>query len=550
MSYEPQPDLPRCGVVDLGSNSVRLVVYEGHTRNPIAIFNEKAVLRLGRGVHGTKRLNQEGVDSAFAVMHRYHGIARAMGADPFEVLATAAVRDAENGADFIARLQAHMPGVPIRVLSGTQEAEFSAEGVLCGIPGANGMLADIGGGSLEVVQLRNGSRGKSETLKLGVIRLAERSGNDPVRARAIAEEDMAAVPWLGETAGLDLYLVGGAWRALARIHMAQTGYPLSMVHHYMIGREEARDLAGLIAGAGRRALERLPGIPRRRIEDLPFAAVALRRLLRLTNVRRVVFSASGLREGWFMRRMPAAIREQDPLIAAGQELARQHGRDPALPPALFTWTGPLFPQELPQMRLLRETACWMSDIGSHDHPEFRAEQAFFRVLRQPGIALDHYTRAFLALTVAMRYEVEADAPFLRPARVLLDLASTGRAEALGMALRLGYTVSGGTTDLLAGTDLRLREHQVVLRLRENTGVIAGESVMRQLDRLAQVLDREAVTEATVPESGQAETRLPGPGPSGTGPSRLGSSGTDLPRPAGPRTKGTEAGPVVRPVRPV
>jgi exopolyphosphatase/guanosine-5'-triphosphate,3'-diphosphate pyrophosphatase len=495
MPYKPPSHLPRCGVVDLGSNSVRLVVFEGHGRNPIAIFNEKAVLRLGRGLSATGRLNEDGMAQAFTVLHRYHAVARAMGAQPFEVLATAAVRDAQNGPNFVAALEARMPGVPIRILSGLQEAEYSAEGVLCGIPTADGILADIGGGSLEVVRLTAGKRGESQTLRLGVIRLAERSGNDTIRARAIAEEDMAAVPWLAEGAGADLYLVGGAWRALARIHMAQTGYPLQMVHHYAIGREEARDLAGLISTAGRRALERLPAMPRRRIDDLPFAAVALRRLLRMTGVRRVVFSASGLREGWFMQRLPEDVRRQDPLLAAGHEMAARLGRDPSLPPALLAWTQPLFPNETPEAFRLREAACWLSDIGSHDHPEFRPEQAFLRVLRQPGIGLDHHARAFLALTTAMRYEVDANAGFLRPARLLLDVASANRAEVLGVALRLAYTLSAGTPDLLAGTALLLRGGQLVLRLQEDSGVFAGESVVRRLDRLAQALGLDAATEA-------------------------------------------------------
>jgi exopolyphosphatase/guanosine-5'-triphosphate,3'-diphosphate pyrophosphatase len=497
MPYKPPPHLPRCGVVDLGSNSVRLVVFEGHGRNPIAIFNEKAVLRLGRGLSATGRLNEDGMAQAFTVLHRYHAVARAMGAQPFEVLATAAVRDAQNGPNFVAALEARMPGVPIRILSGLQEAEYSAEGVLCGIPTADGILADIGGGSLEVVRLTAGKRGESQTLRLGVIRLAERSGNDTIRARAIAEEDMAAVPWLAEGADADLYLVGGAWRALARIHMAQTGYPLQMVHHYAIGREEARDLAGLISTAGRRALERLPAMPRRRIDDLPFAAVALRRLLRMTGVRRVVFSASGLREGWFMQRLPEDVRRQDPLLAAGHEMAARLGRDPSLPPALLAWTQPLFPNETPEAFRLREAACWLSDIGSHDHPEFRAEQAFLRVLRQPGIGLDHHARAFLALTTAMRYEVDANAGFLRPARLLLDVASANRAEVLGVALRLAYTLSAGTPDLLAGTALLLRGGQLVLRLQEDSGVFAGESVVRRLDRLAQALGLDAATEAAI-----------------------------------------------------
>jgi exopolyphosphatase/guanosine-5'-triphosphate,3'-diphosphate pyrophosphatase len=497
MPYAPPPALPRCGVVDLGSNSVRLVVYEGQSRNPSSIFNEKAVLRLGRGLLATGRLNSDGMAQAVTVLMRYFAVARAMGADPFEVLATAAVRDAQNGPEFIAGLKARMPGVPIRVLSGVQEAEFSADGMLCGIPTADGILADIGGGSLEVVRLNAGVRGPSQTLQLGVIRLAERSGGDVVRARALAEADMLTVPWLQEGAGRDLYLVGGAWRALAHIHMAQTAYPLAMVHHYTIGREEARDLTGLIAGAGRRALERLPGISRRRIDDLPFAAVALRRLLRISGVRRVVFSASGLREGWFMRRMPERVRFQDPLMAAGQEMAERHGRDPALPPALFDWTQPLFPYETADARRLREAACWMSDIGSHDHPEFRAEQAFLRVLRQPGIGLDHHARAFLALAIALRYEVDADAPFLRPARLLLDVATANRAEVLGIALRLAYTLSAGTPDLLAGTRLRVQGTQLLLHLEENSGVFAGESVIRRLDRLAQAVGLEAATEAAM-----------------------------------------------------
>jgi exopolyphosphatase/guanosine-5'-triphosphate,3'-diphosphate pyrophosphatase len=502
MPFAPPTLLPRCGVVDLGSNSVRLVVYEGHTRNPMPIFNEKAVLRLGRGLQTTGRLNEEGMAVALTVMHRYHAVARAMGAMPFEVLATAAVRDADNGPAFVEALRDRMPNVPIHILSGAEEAAYSADGMLCGIPAADGVLADIGGGSLEVVRMVDGARGASQTLRLGVIRLAERSGGDPIRARAIAEEDLQAVPWLTQAAGGDLYLVGGAWRALARIHMAQTAYPLNMVHHYTIGREEARDLTGLISGATRKVLERLPGAPRRRIDDLPFAAVALRRLLRVTAVRRVVFSASGLREGWFMRRMPREIQEQDPLISAGWELAARHGRDPFLPPALVEWTRPLFPHETAAERRLREAMCWMSDIGSHDHPEFRAEQAFLRVLRQPGVGLDHHARAFLALAVALRYEADSDAAFLRPSRLLLDIDTANRAEVLGIALRLAYTLSAGTKDLLDGTRLRIEGQSLRLLLRENSGVFAGESVIRRLERLAQSIGLQAEADDDLPAAAE------------------------------------------------
>jgi len=484
----------RRAVVDLGSNSVRLVIYEGEARNPVQIFNEKAVLRLAKGMTKTGRLDAAAMEQTETVLRRYAAIVRAMGASPFEVLATSAVRDAENGAQFVQLMAQRLPEMKINVLSGHEEALLSAEGVLCGIPGADGVLADLGGGSVELVRLDTGRVGPAATLPIGVIRLADQAGDDLVKARGIVTAALESAPFIAEAAGRDLYLSGGAFRALARIHIMQTGYPLNMVHHYTIGREEARDLAGVISEAGRKLIERMPGVPRRRIEDLPYAAVILRRLLRMSGVARVVFSANGLREGWFARMMPASMRAEDPLLAAGRDLTRGLLRDAAMPAALLAWTNPLFPTETGAQRRLREAACWLSDIGTHEHPEYRAEQAFLRVLRQPGIGLDHHARAFLALTMAIRYEAEPESAFLAPARSLLDMHATRRAETLGVALRLAYTLSAGTPQLLAGTNLTIAPGRLILGLAEANGVFAGESVIRRLDRLAQMLGLEAETE--------------------------------------------------------
>ena len=488
----------RSAVVDLGSNSVRLVVYEGRGRSAVTLFNEKAVLRLGRGLQTTGLLNPEGVAQALQVMWRYGAIARAMRAEPFEVLATAAVRDASNGAAFVAGLQALLPGVPIRVLPGEQEAALSAAGVLAGIPGADGVLADIGGGSLELVRLHGGGTTHGCSLRLGVIRLADRAGADLARARDIVQGDLAGVAWLPEGAGRDLYLVGGAWRALAHIHMAQTGYPLAIVHQYAITREAARELAGALASSSKRILERLPGAPRRRIEDLPYAGVVLRRLLRAVMPRRVVFCATGIREGWLMGLAGDAAGAEDPVLDACRELAAPLARDPALPPALLAWTAPLFPSQGSQAARLRHAACLVSDTGAYDHPEYRAEHAFLRLLHHPAIAFDHPTRAFLALTLATRYEAASNAPFRQPALALLDPAAIHQADVLGLALRLAYTLCAGAAGLLHGTALRPEPGRLVLRLPPaggaSGGVFAGEGVQRRLDRLAQALGVSAATE--------------------------------------------------------
>jgi len=488
----PSPDKPRFGVVDLGSNSVRLVVYEGLQRNPHAIFNEKAVLGLGRGLHTTGRLNEEAAAQTLTVLRRYHALARGMGADPVEVLATAAVRDATNGDDFMDGLEAVMPGSRVSVLSGDEEARLSAEGLLLGVPMADGVLGDLGGGSLELVRLSRGEVVATVSLPIGTIRLADRAEGDISRARSIVETELKRVPWLGAAPLKDLFLVGGTFRALARMHIAQTGYPLSIVHHYAIRREEARDLAGVVMTAPKKSLERMPSAPTKRVSDLPFAAVVMRRLLRASGASRVVFSANGLREGWYSRRLDSEERDRDPLLAAAVELGERLGRDADLPLALLRWTAPLS-EEDPDP-LLRAAACWISDTGSRDHPEYRAEQAFLRILRLHGVGLDHHARAFLALTAALRYEAEPEAPWLTPARTLLSAATIRRAEVLGAALRLAYTLCGGVPALLDATLLERRGRRLVLRLHQGAGVFAGESVLRRLESLALALGLDPMLE--------------------------------------------------------
>jgi len=477
----------RTAVVDLGSNSVRLVVFEGVSRNPTSIFNEKAVLRLGRGLETTGQLNEDGVAQAVGVMARFNTVVTGMGADLFEVLATAAVRDASNGHAFVETIRQAIPGARIRILSGTEEADYSATGLLGGLTEADGAMADIGGGSLELVQLDTGRRLRSQTLRLGVIRLSDRAGGDAGRARDLVEGDLDQVPWLAECAGRDLYLVGGAFRALARLQIARTDYPLTIVHHYALGAEEARELTGWVIGASRRTLERLPGAPRRRLDDMPFAATVLRRLIRRLQPRRVVFSVDGLREGWYLRQVAPHLIGEDPLEALGREISSKLGRSQALPPALIEWTAGLFAGETHAERRLRVTACWLSDCGAHDHPEYRAEQSFMRILLAPGMALSHSTRAFLALTQAMRYEAELHEGFLQSARQLLDPASLGRAEILGLALRLAYVLCAGTPQLLEGTALLREPDRLVLRLSGQRGAFNVESVSRRLDRLAEAL---------------------------------------------------------------
>lgn len=484
-----QTDMPRrSAVVDLGSNSVRLVVFEGVSRNPVPIFNEKAVLRLGRGLTATGKLNEEGVQMAMEVLSRFHAIARAMNADPFEILATAAVRDALNGPEFVDALRRNMPGVPIRILSGEEEADHSAIGVMCGIPGAKGLVADVGGGSLELIRLAEDGRHDANTLPLGVIRLSDRAKGDLAEARTLADEDIGRVKWLSQVKGNTLYLVGGAFRALARLHIARMQYPLNIVHYYTLGLEEAREMTGWLLHAQRRSLERLPGAPKKRLDDVPFAATVLRRLLRKVQPDRVVFCVDGLREGWYMLNVAPDCLPQDPMDVVARDMCARLGRSNTLPDVLCRWTDGLLPKETAQEQHLRRIACLLSDVGSHDHPEYRAEQTYWRILRLQGVGFDHESRAWLSLALAVRYAADLNAEFLATSRTLLSEAAWRRAIVLGQALRLAYSLSGGTAVLLDGTALLWRRKELVLKLVSSRVAVRGETVGRGLTRLGQALD--------------------------------------------------------------
>ena len=483
----------RLAVVDIGSNSIRLVVFDRPSRAPLPLFNEKVLCGLGRGLDAAGRLNAAGVEPALATLTRFVRLARAMAVGRLDLLATAAVRDALDGPAFVAEVERRC-GVPVTVLSGGEEARLSAQGVVCGIPDADGLAGDLGGGSLELVALDKGALGAHATLPLGPLRLAEATLGDRAQARAAIDRQLAAVGWLGDFHGRDFYLVGGAWRTLARIHMGQIGYTLRVVHQYAIGRGQAEDLARVVAGLGGRSLANIPGLSRRRLETLPFAALLLQRVLNFARPGRVVFSAFGLREGHVFGRLSPAERREDPLVAGCAALADH--RFAPLGPTLHDWLEPLFPADGPAERRLRLAICHLSDIAWREHPDYRGEQAFGRILHLPLAGIDHAERAAAALAVAVRYGGDPEALEVGAIHGLLDEAARRRAIALGRALRLAYSVSGATPDLLRRAGLGMAAGRLTLRLPKGESAMFGDAVQRRLEALGRALDLAVGVEET------------------------------------------------------
>jgi exopolyphosphatase/guanosine-5'-triphosphate,3'-diphosphate pyrophosphatase len=479
----------RHAVVDIGSNSIRLVVFDGVCRAPFAIFNEKVLCGLGRGMARSGRLDRDGMTLALANLDRFARLIEAMAVAEVDAVATAAVREAADGAEFVGQVRSRC-GLEVRVLSGADEAELSALGVLSGIPEADGVIGDLGGGSLELVQVTAGAVGAHATLPLGPLALHERAGADAASAKALIDEAIAGLRWLREVPGRPLYLVGGSWRALARIHMARHDYPLRVIHRFRLRRAEIIALSEVVARQSRDSLSDMEEVPRRRLDVLPLASLVLDRLLKASAAKEVVFSAYGLREGLAYARLPATSRREDSLISACREVAGRAARFPEHGAELVHWTRELFPDEAPQATRLRHAACLLSDISWRAHPDYRAEHAFMEVLRHPGLHLDHHERAFLALAVFGRYTSrEAPALVARVAR-LVEPEAAARAQVIGLAARLGETISGGVPGLVDRFALKVDGERGILKLRysRRDERLIGEVVVRRLETLARAMD--------------------------------------------------------------
>ena len=475
-------------VIDIGSNSLRLVLYDAPRRAAHTLLNEKVMCGLGRGLERTGKLNAEGVELATENLQRFVALARAAGAARIDVLATAAVRDAEDGADFVNDIEKRL-AIRVRVLPGAEEGRLSALGVLSGIPEAAGLVGDLGGGSIELAAIGNGRVGSVATLPIGPLRLVEEA-EDEKELKEIIDHHLESVGWLGKIEEPRFYAVGGAWRAIARIHMEQQRYPLHIIQGYTLPRAEAQSFLDVMARQSRKSLEKITTISRKRLEVVPLAARIIARILRRIGAKELVFSATGLREGHLYSVMDAAQQRIDPLLAACAKEARDNPRFGEDAESLVGWSTPLFPKESARWLRLRRAAALLGDIAWRDHPDYRADQALRHALYMPVGGLDHVERVFLAAALSARYGGNASPETVPPLR-LLDDESRDAARAVGLALRLAYTLTGGVPGLLEGSALKLTESKLTLSLISDHSLLAGEAVQRRLDALARVLGKTA-----------------------------------------------------------
>ncbi len=484
---------PPIAVIDIGSNSVRLVVYEGLTRAPTPIFNEKVLAGLGREVQTTGLLAPDAIETALEALRRFRALCDILHVRKIWAIATAACRDARNGKAFIRQAE-RICRTSITVLSGKREANLTALGVVSGMHKPDGIVGDLGGGSLELVDVHWARVRSGLTLPLGGLALQDIAGKSIKKAEKIVEEAFEHLDMLHKGEDRTFYAVGGTWRALARLHMWQTGYPFHVMHNYRIAAREALEFARLVHRVDTETLSKIEVVNAARRPLLPYAALVLEHLVSAIQPKDVIVSVLGVREGLLYSLLKEKERVHDPLLQAAADLNVLRSRSPHHGEELIAWTDRFMAstgiEETPEERRLRHAACLLGDIGWRAHPDYRGEQSMNIIANGAFIAIDHPGRAYLALSVYFRHAGLSEEELSPRLRELATTRTLDRARVLGAAMRVAYILTAGQSGVLPKTPMQVSRGKLALKLPGKYGKLAHERLFNRVRQLARLIGRE------------------------------------------------------------
>ena len=487
--FEPNETL-HVGVIDVGSNSVRFVVFDGAARSPAYFYNAKIRCALGAGLSETGRLNPTGRVRALHALGRFAALARGMGLQTMMAVATAAVREAEDGPDFVEEVE-RLTGLNLEVIPGDEEARLSAQGVLLGWPGSYGLVCDIGGASMELADLAQGRVGRRVTSPLGGLKLREVKGGPKALSKHIAEVIARLHEEMDGETGMRLFLVGGSWRAIARVDMHRRDWPLTVLHEYRMTPAAVAATKQFIGANDVMALRGKLGISEDRMALVPVAVQVLDELVRVFRPKDIAVSSYGIREGMLFERMPQALRERDPLLEACRFQERRDARLPGFGETLFKFVLPLFPEADWQRRRIIEAACLLHDVNWRAHPDYRAEVCVDAATRANLGGVKHEERVYLGLALLYRYSSRKEGTKFDGLFKLLSDADAKEAEVLGRAMRLGAMLWLGAHDAPGAFLWNPGKRSLTLSLENRARPLFGEVAQARLKALGQAMDAEA-----------------------------------------------------------
>ena len=481
-------------VIDIGSNSVRLVIYDVAGRALLPHYNEKVMARLGASLSRNGKLSRDGKKVAMKAIQRYDAILNGLNVTKLRAVGTAAVRRASDGQDFVAQIE-KQTGIRVDIIDGAEEARLSALGVDGSVYQASGTVGDLGGSSLEFAHLSKGKVKSVETHMLGPLALSP-EGLDVEALRQRVRKSLSNSKALKKKGGR-FYMVGGAWRALAKLHMDLSSYPLRQLHAYVMDRKALDEIAAIAEVDNAINRQRLEKISVKRSSVLPYASILLGEIFRIGEFHDVMLSSHGLREGLVLDSLQKSA-SKDPLLDGVALSARLYEQRRDFGRALMKWvrqtvdpSTDLFGNVGVDHRLIG-AACLLADSGARFHPDTRAQLAFDQSLTAPSTGVTHPERVFIALAIGNRYSRRFRAP--EKVMGLLSAEQSRLAKQLGAAMRLGAVFSGRSSELLQVGRLHRGEKMVSLIVSEKHKSMVSSMVERRLETLAEVLELKASIE--------------------------------------------------------
>jgi exopolyphosphatase/guanosine-5'-triphosphate,3'-diphosphate pyrophosphatase len=478
--------------IDIGSNSVRLVVYKYLNYALLPVLNEKAICQLGKGLENSGVLHPQGVCDALKALEKFAIILKMHSVKKVVTVATAAVRDAKDGAAFLSEVKKFIK-IDIDLISGASEASFAALGVKHSFQNVEGVVADMGGGSLEYSRVHGAEITNPISLPLGYFRLMDISNHNPAAAHNVLRQKLAERKsglLNKEMLGGDLYLAGGGFRSIAKIHMAKRHYPLKILHNYEASADDMLKLCERLIGRNIFQLAKLEGLAEDRVDTIPYAAASLSALIQAINPPRIFFSANGLREGAILSSLLGVIPESSESDKLKDSVALS--LKPTVNEQYAEQVINLFAQPLNEMcgvkTRLFEAAALFSEAFINGHPEYRAENAFLSVLRGQYVAANHYERAFIAACCYYRYRHKDSNNTLDEYKDLTASIDKRAARCVGLVLSIAYGLSGGNEKVLGKLSV---EYQVgkefVIGVPKDLMPLVSNGVIKKAAKLAEQL---------------------------------------------------------------
>ncbi len=480
-------------VIDIGSNSVRQVIYEGQTRSPAVLFNEKVLCGLGEGLAASGKLNELAVERALAALRRFVALQEQANVADVHIIATAAARDASNGPEFIKRGE-EIAGTAIEVLTGAMEAHYSALGIKSGFYMPSGIVGDMGGGSLELVEV-NHEPGAGITLPLGGLRLRDLAAGSPEAGEKIARQTLrkVTIDWPGREK--NFYAVGGTWRSLGKLHMANHRYPLPVVHDYQVDARELERFCSRLIDGDLDSFKGMSAVSKNRRELLPYGAAVLREIILHFKPEKIRFSSVGVREGLLYSRLTEAEQKRDSLLESAHDLSILRARAPEHSVELAEWTENAFRklgiEESEAEQRFRIAACYLADVGWRSHPDFRARQAIEVISNAGFVGIDHAGRGYLAAVSFHRYQGLGSKAQPPEICTLAPEPLYKKARILSAFFRVLYLFSASLPGIIPKLDLDVRnDGSLAFNLTGQWSDLDGERPRQRIKQLGKELNRE------------------------------------------------------------